>query len=132
MTNRQMFLDYMTSGQHQRMEQSVMVQDEEKENELDLTDDEVMSFNAMFKDDFPVSTSEALVAFNETTDEKFKKFVAFKIEKLQGDDETKTVRKILKSLCDVQCMSQYTWFGYLGSTFAKLYTVHVVINNNRL
>lgn len=123
LTNRQMFLDY-TSRQQQGGEQPVVVQDEEKENMLDLTDDEVDTFNATFKRDFPVSSSDALVEFNETDDEKFKKFVLLKLEKLQGDDDTKTVRKILKSLCDVHCMSQYTWFGTKKKkSFSKLQSV---------
>ncbi|KAJ6639405.1 hypothetical protein Bhyg_12149 [Pseudolycoriella hygida] len=76
-----------------------------KENELDLTDEEIDEFNAKFKRVFPVSTSDALFYFNETDDEKFKPFVAFKLEKLKGCDETKTARKLLKSLCHADCMS---------------------------
>lgn len=120
MTNRQIILDLMTPRQNQ----PVVIQDEVKENELDLTDDEVDAFNAAFKSVFPVSTSDALFEFNETCDEKFKKFVVFKLEKLHGDDETKTVRKMLKSLCDVQCMSQHTWFGTKKkASFSKLQSI---------
>lgn len=45
------------------------------------------------------------------SDKKFAGQLFEKLNRVKGDDETKTARKILKQLCDFRCLKDFTWQG---------------------
>ncbi|XP_037050024.1 uncharacterized protein LOC119084233 [Bradysia coprophila] len=74
---------------------------------------ELSEFNALYKKTFPIKSSEFIVDFNASLkdDKKFAENLFKKLLQIKGDDETKTVRKILKELVDVRCLKDFTWLG---------------------
>lgn len=71
-------------------------------------------FEAHFTNDFPMTRHLGLIEIDGKlkTDRSYKKkFVAKLKRKEKQSNETKSVRKILKSLCAASCLSEFTWLG---------------------
>lgn len=91
------------------------VRDDQMEEPAQLQIDmaELDRFNAKYKEIFPISSSDSIVDFNKSLkdDQPFADYLFAKLSQIKGADEIKTVRKILKELCSVPCLKDFTWLG---------------------
>lgn len=81
--------------------------------QLDVDMAEADDFNEKFNSIFPIESWEFIFEFNNSMkdDLNFAKKLYKKLHAIKGEDETKTVRKILKVLCGVGCLKDFTWQG---------------------
>lgn len=88
--------------------------------------------NETYKRDFPVVTADELINLSDKlkNDDKLGDFLFSKFEKIQANDAAKTVRKILKLLCDFNCLSEFSWLGTkVKKSFSKLEPIVDLIIN---
>lgn len=111
--NRKLLVQVLNLLQPEKNEAHHEQTGENEDEQAQLNVAEIDCFNAKYKATFPIEDCDFIIDFNKSMkdDQQFVNGLFSKLSKINGGNETKTARKILKELCHFRCLKDFTWEG---------------------